>query len=70
MQNLDDLTYSIEYLVRIADNEHYSDLRVVCWVPAHRMLAQLRYGIANARGDIPSTNRRAFPQVLNDPFAV
>jgi len=34
------------------------------------MLAQLRYGIANARGDIPSTNRRAFPQVLNDPFAV
>jgi hypothetical protein len=57
VQNLNDLPYSIEYLVRVADDEHYSDLRVVCSVPAQRMLAQLRYGIANARSDISSANR-------------
>jgi hypothetical protein len=70
VQNLDDLPYSIEYLVRIADDEHYSNLGVVCSVPAQRMLAQLRYGIANARSDISSANRRTFSQVLNDPLAV
>jgi hypothetical protein len=70
VQNLDDLSYSIEYLVRVADDEHYSDLGVVCSIPAQRMLAQLRYGIANARSDISSANRRTFSQVPNDPFAV
>jgi hypothetical protein len=70
VQNLDDLPYSIEYLVRIADDENYSDLGVVCSVSTQRMLAQLRYGIANARSDISSANRRTFSQVLNDPFAV
>jgi hypothetical protein len=70
VQNLDDLAHPIEYLVRVADDEHYSDLGVVCSVPAQRMLAQLRYGIANARSDISSANRGTFSQVLNDPLAV
>jgi hypothetical protein len=70
VQNLDDLPYSIEYLVRVADDEHYPDLGVVCSVPTQRMLAQLRYGIANARSDISSANRRTFSQELNDPLAV
>ena len=70
VQNLDDLADPIEYLVRVADDEHYSDVGVVCSVPAQRMLAQLRYGIANARSDISSANRRTFSQVLNDPLAV
>ena len=52
VQNLDDLAYPIEYLVRVANDEHHSDLRVVCSVSAQRMFAQLRYGIANARSDI------------------
>jgi hypothetical protein len=34
------------------------------------MIAQLRYGIANARRDISSANRRTFSQVLNDTLAV
>jgi hypothetical protein len=34
------------------------------------MLAQLRYGIANARSDISSADWGAFSQVLNDPLAV
>ena len=70
VQNLDDLPYSIEYLVGVADDENYANLGVVCSVPTQRMLAQLRYGIANARSDISSANRRTFPQVLNDPLAV
>jgi len=70
VQNLDDLPYSIEYLVRIANDEHYSYLGVVCSVPAQRMLAQLRYGIANACSNISGTNRRAFSQVFNDPLAI
>jgi hypothetical protein len=70
VQNLDDLAYSIKYFIRVADDEHHSYLGVVCSVPAQRMLAQLRYGIANARSDISSTNRGTFPQVLNDPLAV
>jgi hypothetical protein len=70
VQNLDDLPYSIEYFVRIADDKHYSDLRVVCSVSAQWMLLQLRYGIANARSDISSANRRTLSQVLNDPLAV
>jgi hypothetical protein len=70
VQNLDNLPYSIEYLVRIADDEHHSDLGVVCSVPTQGMLAQLRYGIANARSDISSANWRTFSQVLNDLLAV
>jgi hypothetical protein len=57
VQDLDGLPYSIKYLVRIADDKHYPDLGVVCSVPTQRMLAQLRYGIANACSDISSTNR-------------
>ena len=70
VQNLDDLPHPIEYFVRIADDEHYSDLSIVCSVPTQRMLLQLRYGIANARSDISSANWRTFSQVLNDPLAV
>jgi len=70
VQNLDDLPHAIEYFVRVANDEHDSDLGVVCSVPAQRMLAQLRYGIANARSDISSANWRALLQVLNDPLAV
>ena len=70
VQNLDHLLYSIEYLVRVADDEHYSDLKVVCSVPAQRLLAQLRDGMPNARSDISSANRRTFSQVFNDPLAV
>jgi hypothetical protein len=70
VQNLDDLPYAIEYLLRVTDDKHYANFRVVCSVPAQRMLAQLRYGIANARSDISSANRRTLSQVLNDPLAV
>ncbi len=70
VQNLNDLAYAIEYLVRIADDEYYSDLGVARSVPAQWMLVQLRYGIANARGDISSANRRSFSQVLNDSLAI
>jgi hypothetical protein len=34
VQNLDGLPYSIEYFVRVADEEHYADLSVVCSVSA------------------------------------
>src|SRR4051794_3339070 len=70
VQNLDDLAYSIEYLIRVADDQYYPDLWIVCPVPAQRMLAQLHHGIPNARSHISSANRRAFSQVLNDPLAV
>ena len=57
VQNLDDLPYSIEYLVRVTDEEHYADVGVICSVPAQRMLMQLCYGIANARSEISSADR-------------
>jgi hypothetical protein len=34
------------------------------------MPTQLRYGIANARSDISSANRRTFSQVINNLLAV